>query len=105
MNTYFLRRLVAIPFLLVPCLLAQSMTVAPETTLTVGGTASVTYDDAAQAGKKVTITFTGKAPGQVQSIEITLDGAGHGATEWTVPNWEHVTVTAPQVGAAERDIE
>lgn len=94
----------AATLLSVPPLRAQDSTQQPtmtvaESVLTQGGTATITYDNPALAGKAVVIQVdNGMRRNPVtMTIELQLDANGHGVAVWTVPTWDVAKFNAPNV--------
>lgn len=98
-------RLAALAALLfAPVLAAQSLTVTPNP-LTQGGTANLSYTNAALAGQLIEVVVTGGLPVVQQVVAIQLDGAGHGTGSWKVANWSTATFTAPGCAAQQIRIQ
>jgi hypothetical protein len=66
-----------------------------------GGTATVTYSNAAMAGQTVVVDIDNGSRRNLVTctLEITLDANGNGSAAWTVPTWDVAKFNAP--GAAE----
>ena len=71
------------------------LSVSPDPVLTAGGTARICYGpDASKANGSVTVTIRSSA-GDIQTVDIALDGDGYGCKEWTVPTWVSATFNTP----------
>ncbi len=77
--------------------------------LTAGGNAVVTYSDPNRANDVVIVEVDNGVAGQVQFVEIQLDGNGNGSADWEVPGagWflaNFTAVDAPDVRTETRAI-
>jgi hypothetical protein len=82
---------------------AQSATlkVSPESHLTQGQTATITYSDPSRAGQTIAVAIDdgGTEQPEVFVLFIELDPQGRGSATWEVPEWDSAVFNAP--GAAE----
>lgn len=84
---------------LVNTAVAQKMTVTPGVSLSVGGTATIHYEDPGRAGQSVTVRVSGGFPvPTTYEVQIELNAKGKGSGTWTaVGGWRSATFEGPGV--------
>jgi hypothetical protein len=83
------------------------ITLSPDP-VSVGGTVRICFTDSSKAeGTSVQIDLeNGRTPPTTVSVQVTLDGDGHGCVDWPVPtNWgEFVIASHPDSASAVVDV-